>query len=91
MTRREAILWMAVGFLGLIAICVVTVGRARAAMERDKIRPVFVFQSDTNRTVEWAGMPMVSDGGGWGHLTYVEIGLRNDGVVVWRPKEEKKP
>ena len=41
-----------------------------------------------SREVQWAGMPMVSDGGeGWGHLHNVELGLRADGTMVWRKKE----
>ena len=39
--------------------------------------------------VEWAGMPMVSDGTeNWGHIPKVDMGLRRDGMVVWRLKEK---
>jgi hypothetical protein len=43
-------------------------------------------------TTDWVGHPMLSDNAptpmqGW--LSYVQIGLRSDGVVVWTATERK--
>lgn len=46
----------------------------------------------TKPTTDWVGCPMVSYDDQWsprqGWLPTVEMGLRSDGVVVWR---ERKP
>jgi len=44
-----------------------------------------------NSKIIWIGHPMVSDNDPWtpsqGWISSVEIGLREDGIVIWREKE----
>jgi len=90
MSRREAWLWIAIGVTGLIAtgLVVFSVSKERS---RGVPGPMAMESgSKQENRVEWVGHPVVSDNDArmpsTGSLTGVEMGLRDDGVVVWRKK-----
>jgi hypothetical protein len=49
---------------------------------------------EPEKKIEWVGCPMVSNDDRWtpsqGWLPNVEMGLREDGVVVWRKRESSR-
>jgi hypothetical protein len=52
-------------------------------IEKQKHAPLVVTPAPG---VQWLGSPVIAQERATGHLTNVEFGIREDGVVIWRDK-----
>jgi hypothetical protein len=86
-THREAMLRKLSGasalaiLTAIAATALVIFGLVSLLPEKPKPAPIILTPG-----VQWLGSPVVAQERATGHLTNVEFGIRDDGVVIWRDK-----
>lgn len=71
--------------LMFVLICIIglsAIGLMIARFPKKRAAPVITPAP----AVQWLGSPVVAQERATGHLTNVEFGIRDDGVVIWRDK-----